>query len=343
MQRATIRDVAERAGVSIATVSLVLNNREARITPETRTRVLDAVKELDYRSNQLAVSMITKRSHILGLIIPDSSNMFFAELSRAITDESRKQGYAVIYGSSDNSAREDLAYLRMFADHQVDGIIMSRSAPTGDGDKDATLRYIRRLQLPFIMVDRIVEGSECQSVVLNHQRGGYLATSHLLSQGHRRIGCFTGPSDLTSSNLRLEGYREAIKEAGIPFDSALVFRGDYQLGREEQALDRFLEQKVSAVFSFNDMMAVGLYREMAKRGLSVPGDLSIVGFDNIPFSDMVHPPLTTVRQPIEEMAGRVVENLLKVIDGKVDAHDHQAFVFEPKLIVRESTAHYSGK
>lgn len=343
MQRATIRDVAGRANVSIATVSLVLNNREARISPETRTRVMDAVKELDYRSNQLAVSMITKRSHILGLIIPDSSNMFFAELSRAITDEAREREYAVIYGSSDNSAREDLSYLRMFADHQVDGIIMSRSAPNGDVDKDATLRYLKRMQVPFILVDRVVEGSDCQSVVLNHRQGGYLATKHLLELGHRRIGCFTGPSDLDSSNLRLEGYQKALAEAEIVYDKNLIFQGDYQLGNEAQALTQFLEQQASAIFSFNDMMAVGLYREMAKRGLSVPEDISIVGFDDIPFSDMVHPPLTTVRQPVADMAGQVVENLLKVIDKKIDVHAHQAFVLEPKLIVRESTAQFSGK
>ena len=239
MYRVTIRDVAQRAGYSITTVSMVLNNKNVCIPPDTRQKVWAAVKELGYRPNQLAVSMVTKRSHVLGLIIPDNSNMFFAELSKAIERAARRVGYGLIYGNSSNDSKRDIQYIQMFADRQVDGIVFAKSASLAQEDDAKLLACMADCALPFVTVDRQIAGSDTCAVLLNHFKGGYLATRHLIGLGHTRIGAYTGPLDLLSSNERLAGYRSALEEAGIPYDEKLVFEGDYQYTGGVAALRHF--------------------------------------------------------------------------------------------------------
>lgn len=335
MRQITIKDVAERAGVSITTVSFVLNNSNPRISEKTREKVLQVVEELDYHSNKLAASMVTKRSNILGMVIPDTSNMFFTELARVITNEAQKNGYAVLYGGADNSMKRDMDFLRAFVDYRVDGIIMAHSASSNEGEENDMLKYLRKLNLPYIMVDRTMRDSTDEAVNMDHCYGGYLATRHLISMGHKRIGCLTGPSGIYTSMQRLDGYKRALEEAGIPYKEDLVFEGDFTMKHCKEAVDYLLRKQVSAVFAFNDMMALGLYKELAVRGLSVPGDLSIVGYDNILLSDMVNPPLTTISQPIDKIAGLVVRRISEMIEGKTA---EKTEVLIPELVVRESTA-----
>lgn len=339
MKQATIKDVARKAGVSITTVSFVLNNSNPRISAETRERVLQAVKELDYHSNKLAASMVTRKSNILGLVIPDTRNVFFTELARLVTEEARKSGYAVLYGGAENDASRDIDYIHMFVDHRVDGIIIARSAPSEQDKKEnEMLDYLKKLDIPFLLVDRMVEGSRCEAVIPDHRYGGYAATRHLISLGHTRIGCLTGPANLPTSMQRLQGYRDALEEAELPFYPELIFESNYTMEHGREALEYFRRQKASAIFCFNDMMALGLYRELPSYGMSVPEDISIVGYDNISFSDIVNPPLTTVSQPIAIMASLVVSRLVGLLEGngkEVDAHTEKLM---PELIVRKSTA-----
>lgn len=340
MGKTTIRDVARSAGYSTATVSLVLNDKPVSIPAATREKIWNAARELDYRPNQLAVSMVTKRTKVIGLIIPDNSNMFFADLSKAIEMAASRAGYSVIYGNSNNDPKQDLTYMQMFTDRQVDAIIFARSASLLYWDGEKGLRFIRESAIPFVTVDRRLPDSDTPAVLLNHFKGGYLATRHLLELGHTRIGCYTGPGELVSSTERLEGYRAALEEAGVDYREDLIFEGNYQLGLESKAFQHFLNQDVSAVFAFNDVMASGLYREARVAGLSIPEDLSIVGFDNIPFCDILQPPLTTVSQPIAEMGSCVVKVLLQLLehdsaDGSVQMR--KDYIFEPKLMVRGST------
>lgn len=340
MNRVTIRDVAQLAGYSITTVSMVLNNKDVCIPSNTQKKVWDAARELGYRPNKLAVSMVTKRSHVLGLIIPDNSNLFFAELSKAIECAARRAGYGLIYGNSSNDLKHDIQYIQMFADQQVDGIVFTKSTSLAREDDEKLLDCMADCALPFVMVDRQIPGSDTCAVLLNHFKGGYLATRHLISLGHTRIGAYTGPRDLQSSNERLMGYRSALEEAGIPYDENLVFEGNYQYTGGEAALRHFLNQGVSAVFCFNDLMAFGLYRELPAAGLRVPQDLSIVGFDNIFLNDIVQPALTTVEQPIAAMGQSAVNFLIRLIEGEDIPPYSRRDIFEPKLIVRSSTAEY---
>lgn len=343
MTRPTIRDVAQKAGYSIATVSLVLNNKKVSIPQSTREKVWNAAETLNYRPNQLAVGMITKKTKVLGLIIPDNSNMFFAELSKAVEVAARHAGYNLIYGNTNNNPKRDLAYMRMFSDRQVEGIIFAKSSSHAMEDDEKSFQFIKSSAIPFVTIDRQVPGSGVYSVDLNHFKGGYLATRHLLELGHRRIGCYTGSLDLTTSNERLEGYRAALAEAKLPFEEALVFEGNYQLGRESAALAHFLNKGVSAIFACNDLMAFGLYREARYNKLNIPGDISIVGFDNIPFSDMMQPGLTTISQPIQEMGECAVKTLIKVINEEEPLDAYKSRIFEPRLLVRESTRKYENR
>lgn len=281
--RATIRDVAKKAGYSISTVSLVLNNKNVSIPQSTRDKVLAAVKALDYRPNQLAVSMVTKKTNVIGLIIPDNSNMFFADLSKAIEVAAHKAGYNLIYGNSSNDSGHDIEYMRMFTDRQVDGIIFAKSASICAEDDIRAMQFIRESKIPFVSVDRELRGNNIRSVLLDNRRGGYLATRHLLELGHRKIGCVTGPLDLMSSHERLEGYRDALDEYGVPYKEELIAEGDFQMAGSEKPVLQLLRQNVTGIFSFNDMMAYSIYQVMARRSLRIPQDISLVGFDDFGF------------------------------------------------------------
>ncbi len=340
MKRVTIRDVAEKAGYSITTVSMVLNNKPVSIPEKTRIKVWKTAEELKYRPNQLAVSMITKHSHVIGLIIPDNSNAFFAELSKEVELAAQREGYGVIYGNSNNDSKRDICYIRMFADRQVDGIIFARSSSQTQEDELRLLRVVKELSLPLVMIDRQIDNSDACAVLLDHFKGGYLAAKHLIRLGHTRIGAYTGPRSLQSSNERLTGYRFALEESGLPYDRSLVFEGNYTASGGEEALRYFLNQRASAVFCFNDLMALGLYREIAIAGLSVPDDISIIGFDNSFLSEIIHPALTTVEQPIAQMGRRAVSFLLRQIEGREIPPEQRRDIFEPKLVIRESVEEY---
>lgn len=340
--RATIKDVAQKSGYSIATVSLVMNNKNVSIPQETRDKIWKAADELDYRPNQLAVSMITKKTNVLGLIIPDNSNLFFADLSKAIEVAARRAGYNLIYGNSNNNSKRDIEYLKMFVDRRVDGIIYAKSTALNcENDRDC-IRFFQKTTTPIVAVDRVVEDGNVSSIVLDHFLGGYLAARHLLQSGHTRIGCYTGPHNLNSSQERLNGCKFAFSEFDVPFDDSLVYEGTYQIGNECSALAYFINKGATAIFAFNDIMAYGIYREARQANLSIPQDLSVIGFDDTFFSEIIQPSLTTVRQPVRQMGECVVETLLKLIQKGGDSKRHN-YMFKPELIIRDSVASPSGK
>ena len=335
MGRPTIKDVAKLASCSTAAVSLVMNNKDTSISQSTRTRILDAVNELGYRPNQLAVSMITGHSRVLGLIIPDNSNSFFSGLSKAIELAANQVGYALIYGNTNNNPQNDISYLKMFTDRQTDGIIFTKAASQFTKESKECVNFIQKSSIPLVAVDRAIPG--IHSILLDHFRGGYIATKHLISLGHTRIGCYTGPHNLVSSRERLKGYQYALESANIKFDENLVFEGNYEFGFEKEAFAYLQRQNVTAIFAFNDLMAIGMYREIYRNGLRIPEDISIVGFDDIPFCDLLSPPLTTVHQPVESIGQCSVKTLLDMIEGRESLHSEQQYKFEPVLAIRNST------
>lgn len=335
--RITIKDVANRAGVSTATVSLVLNNRPVAISQPTKDAVMAAAKELNYRPNQLAVSLVTKKSNVLGLIIPDNSNIYYAQLSKYIESAANAAGYSLIYGNTNDTGRLDLHYLKLFSDQCVDGIIYAQSAFASVQERQDCMDYIQNMRIPVVCVDRPISTLGIPSVVLDNVTGGYLATRHLLESGHRAIGCCLGPKELESTRQRLVGYCKALEEYGIPFEERLIYEGNYSMQSGQDALPYLLGQNITGIFAFNDMMAFGIYKALHNYALSAPKDISIVGFDDIFFAEIVQPPLTTIAQPVPEMASAVVDKLLKMIHNPNDPTDAEPQKFVPILKVRGST------
>lgn len=336
--RTTIKDIANYTGFSVTTISLVLNNKAKKIPVKTRERIMDAARELNYHPNQLAVGLVKKRTETVGLILSDVSNVFFANLAKGVEDECRRKGWNLILCNTNDKHERDLSYIQVLADKGVDGILFCMSQDSDRRGARESIQMMKRLRLPFVMIDRFLAEAECCSVIVDHRQGGYLAARHLLELGHRRIGCVAGPFGLEDSAERLQGYQRALEEFGVPFREELIYEGWYGRKSGMEAVEPLLEQNVSAIFAFNDMAAYGAYSELRRRGLRVPEDISLVGYDDIFFSELLDVPLTTVRQPIYDMGQEAVKQLVEEVESKTASH--KCITFQPELVRRDSTTQY---
>jgi LacI family transcriptional regulator len=327
----TIREVAETAGVSYATVSHVINNTRL-VSPETRERVLAAMDALHYRPNALARSLRQGKTNTIGLVLPDSANPFFAEISRSIEDEAFKKGYSVFLCNTELDTQRELFYVDVLGKKQVDGIIFVAA-----GDQTDSLDLLLRRKMPVVMIDRNVPNVEVDAVLTDNQLGGLLATRHLLELGHKRIACIAGPSSITPSAERIIGYRRALEEAGLSYDENLVLPGDYhaQSGMEITHSILKMSPRPTAIFALNDLMAIGALRAASEASYSVPGDLAVVGYDDLEIARFTNPPLTTIAQPKKETAAQAINLLVDRISRKTGPNIR--LVLTPELIVRRST------
>lgn len=337
----TIKDIAAKTNLSTSTVSIVLNNRASRIPKDTRDMVIKAAKELNYRPNQLAVGLVTKRTKTLGLIVPDIRNTFFSNLAKGIEDEARKKGWTVLLCNSNDSHKRDLEYIKMLAGKGVDGILYSMSADSSLENFKEKFSLIQKLGINFLMIDRYLDFPptfpKIDIVSLDHFKGGYLATKHLIDLEHEKIACVTGPQHLSESNDRLKGYRQALYENNIDYDDELIIEGDYHIESGRKAIDKLIEKDFTAVFAFNDMMAFGVLKGLRAYKLSIPGDISVIGYDNIYLSEILDVALTTIHQPIEVMGKGATEYFIDIIDGKKKPLESIPR-YSPELIIRESAS-----
>lgn len=327
----TIREVAESAGVSYATVSHVINNTRL-VSPETRERVLEAMVKLNYHPNALARSLRQGKTNTIGLVLPDSANPFFAEISRSIEDEAFKKGYSVILCNTESDTKRELFYVDLLSKKQVDGIVFVAA-----GEQADSLDFLLGRNLPVVMIDRNIPNVEVDAVLTDHQLGGWLATHHLIELGHKRIACIAGPSSITPGAERLIGYRKALEEAGIPFDESLIIRGDYhaQSGMDITQSILQMNPRPTAIFALNDLMALGALRAAAEAGYVIPRDLAVVGYDDLEISRFTNPPLTTIAQPKKEIGVQAVHLLVDRMTRKSNTPNR--LVLEPELIIRRST------
>jgi LacI family transcriptional regulator len=330
---ATIRDVAENAGVPYATVSHVINNTRF-VTPETRERVLAAMAKLRYRPNALARSLRPGKTNTIGLVLPDSASPFFAEISRSIEDEAFKRGYSVFLCNTETDTERELFYVDVLSKKQVDGIIFIAA-----GDQSDSLDFLLRENMPVVMIDREVPHVEVDAVLTDNQLGGYLATRHLVELGHTRIACIAGPSSITRSAERIIGYQKALAEVALPFDEHLVLRGDYHAmsGMEVTRALLTMSPRPTAILALNDLMALGALRAAAEAHDSVPRDLAIVGCDDLELARFITPPLTTIAQPKKEIGVQAVNLLVGRMAQK--SRLPSRLVLPPELIIRRSTQH----
>jgi LacI family transcriptional regulator len=334
---ATIREVAESAGVSYATVSHVINNTRL-VSPETRERVLAAMDALNYRPNALARSLRQGKTNTLGLVLPDSANPFFAEISRSIEDEAFKRGYSVFLCNTERDTQRELFYVDVLSNRQVDGIIFVAA-----GDQADSLDFLLHRNMPVVMIDRNLSNVEVDAVLTDNQLGGYLATRHLLELGHTQIACIAGPSSITPSAERIIGYRRALEEAGISYDETLVLRGDYhaQSGMDITNSILSMHPRPTAIFALNDLMALGALRAAAEAGCSVPEDLAVVGYDDLEIAHFTNPPLTTIAQPKKAIGVQAINLLVGRMSQK--NRPPSRVILPPELIVRRSTQPHASE
>ena len=313
-KKVTIRDVARRAGVSPTSVSLVLSGKAASLPEATRERVRRAAQELDYRADLLARSLVTRRTNIIGIVVPDLTNPFFAEAVRHIQPALAERGYDVILCNSEERAENDLRYIRLLAGRSVDGLLLAPSAEAFTELYSRTLRkLLGELGIPYLFFDRYFEDEP--RVAVDNEGSSLLAARYLMEQGHEKIGVITGPLSLNSSRNRLAGVRRAYAERGLCLRSEWVYEGKYDIATGSAGCAELLGRGVSAVFAFSDMQAYGVYAGARRAGRRIPDDLSVMGFDDSVFSSVLEVPLTTMRQPVRQIAEEACRVLLARVES----------------------------
>lgn len=329
---ATMKQVAEKAGVSTSTVSHVINNTRA-VSEDVRKRVLAVIQETRYVPSAVARSLKNDKTNSIGMMIPNNSNPYFAELIQGIEDASFKLGYNIILCNAYDDAKKQAAYLRVLMEKRIDGLILVDS---GGGDDLAEI--LCAMPMPKVIVDREVSGVDGDFIEADHERGGYLATRYLIELGHKQIACVTGPMHLVPSRDRVAGYRRALQEAALAFRSEFLIHSDFTSEGGFNAFQHLLQlpQRPSAIFAGNDLMAFGGMCAANEAGVRVPEDLSVIGYDDIALASYSTPRLTTMAQPKYEMGETIARVLVERIRG-----GHQPFrreMFTPVLVERQSTA-----
>lgn len=327
----TIKDVARDARVSIGTASQALRDSPT-VREATRRRVLAVAKRLRYQPSALARGLVTRRTHTVGLLISDIANPFFIRAVRAVEDVAQENGYNVILCNTDEDPAKETQYLRVLMEKRVDGIILATTA----GSLPA-VRDVRWRRVPLVLFDRELPGVATDTVKVDSVLGGRLATAHLIGLGHRRIAIIHGPLLRSTGAERLQGYLLALRAAGVRPDPALIREGNFKQdsGRElaRELLD--LSPPPTALFCTNNLMTVGALQAVGERGVRIPVDLSLIGYDDMEWWTLTHPPLTTVGQPVYDL-GREAMRLLLAQIGRDQARRPQRVVLKPELILRQS-------
>jgi LacI family transcriptional regulator len=335
--RTTIKDISLATGFSVTTISLVLNGKGHKISEETKNRILEAAREMNYRPNQLAVSLVKKRSKTIGLIIPDIGNAYFANMARAIDEGCQDGGWSVILCNTGDRHYRDMEYIKLLADKGADGIIFIMAQDTTRQMALEALELLEEVRIPYTVLDRIPEDALCPGVGTDHEQGGYLATRHLIELGHERIACVVGlPASQMDSESRFQGYCRALREAHLPIYRELICIGEYTKEGGEAAVDQLIQQDFTAIFACNDASAYGVCKRLREYGRCVPDEISVVGYDDVFYASMLGVPLTTVRQQIHAMGLEAARQILRQIRG--EGGEKTRAIFKPELVVRDSTA-----
>ena len=310
----------------------MVNNSRA-VSEASRSRVLQAMKLLDYKPNALAQNLRRQQTFSIGMIVPDSANPFFAEVARGIEDTSFEQNHSIILCNTDGDINKQAAHTDLLIKNQVAGILFVAAGISTELIEDLQARRV-----PLVVVDREVPDVRVDTVLTNHLQGGRLATQHLLDLGHRLIACISGGSDLSPSAERLTGYQQILQENDILVDQSLVVKGDFQYESGYQAARQLLAlaESPTAVFACNDLMAVGVISAATELGLRVPQQLSVVGFDDVRLASFTNPPLTTIAQPKYEI-GVIATQMLLARAQNLDAPTRLQRL-NTALVVRQSTA-----
>lgn len=305
----TIKEIAEMANVSTATVSKVLNGKDKYISEKTRRRILEIVEREGYIPNGIAKSLKIKKTKTIGLIMPDVMNPFFAELARGAEDAAEERGYIVIICNSDNRISKEEKYLHILQEKMVDGIIMTAS-------ESLTSQTIEKCNIPIVLVDRDIEVDKpLGHITVNNEEGTFMATSHLIKKGCKNIGFISSQIVNKLSKERLEGYKRALKEHGFPVDEDRIYLEKFNVESGYRGVRHLLDKgQIDGICCGNDLIAIGAIRALKEQGIKIPDEVKVIGFDNISISKYIDPPLTTIAQPIYKIGQEAVKMLLSIIN-----------------------------
>jgi LacI family transcriptional regulator len=329
----TIKEVAKEANVSISTVSRVLN-KSGYTSEKTKEKVLNAVKKLNYQGSLVAAAMKKKQTLTLGLIIPDIKNIFYSDLTRTIEDRANRHGFNIFLCNTDNNLQKEAEYIHLLIAKGVDGIIFS-SPEVDDGNIEELKENYP--ELPVVILGGKFPNLILNEVVVDNVDGAYKAMGHLLDLGHKDIAFIGGDPETYASVERHKGYKMALNERGIPVKEEYVIFDTFYIQSGYENAKRLLQKndRPTAIFAVSDSIAVGIYKAARELNIRIPEQLSVVGFDDSQYAEILYPMLTTIRTPIKEMGQRAIEIMVKAIKEKQIIKE--TVLFYPNLIEREST------
>jgi LacI family transcriptional regulator len=326
--RLTIKDIAQIAGVSNATVSRVINNRDVGVGEDTRERIKQIIREQGYRTNVIAKSMITRRTNSIGLILPDVSNPFFYDIAKSVEATAEASGYTVFLCNSDDTLERERRYINALGDRGVDGIVLVPASIGKRGPED--LSFI----VPVVLMDRPLSGKNV-GVYIDNAQGEYMATEILIKEGHRKLAFVGGLRSDHNVASRFKGFRKACADYGIEVDEDRCLFGEFTVQAGIAYSERIACMEVSACVCANDLIALGLIAGLKKSGTQVPDDISVIGFDDILLSEISSPSITTVKQPTIEMGAMATTMLLELIEAPELRRRSRVLLTE--LVIRDST------
>jgi len=330
MKYITLKMVAERAGVSVNTASRAINNRP-EINLETKKRVLQIAKELGYIRNAAAVALRTKKTGTIGVVIADNRNPFYAEVLNGMEEAARGKNYHIILANTQRDYKKEEEAINLLLAKRVDGLLIT---PVQDRDDD--IKNLIDANIPFVIVGRDFENIEVEAVYNDEVKGGFLATEYLIKKRHKRIALVDGFLYKSPARGRLEGYKKALKKYGIPLDDDLLSVGDIDVKDGYERTKQLFEKELdfTAIFAYNDMMAFGAMQAIKEKGLRIPEDIGLVGYDDIPFSSLISPALSTIRLKKQELGAESVKLLLSRING--NRKKAKKIMLDVELITRET-------
>lgn len=336
MAKVTLRDIARETGLSVTSVSLVLNDRPCQLTDDSKRRIREAARRLGYVPNEVARSLVMQRSHTLGLVIPNIRSRFFSALAHDLEVTCRSRGYLLLITNSDEVPENDAVLGRLLVNRGVDGLFLIVADELHPSHELEAL--VGTLPVPVVLVDRAVERLDADVVRFDNHAGGRMATECLLEQGHRRVAILVNGASRTGAE-RLDGYCQALEARGVPFDPSLVFDASYHISSAYEAAEGVVASGATACICTSDEMSLGLLRRLHEQGVEVPCALSVVGYDNSDAEALFEPALTAIEQDTALLAEEAVRVMLQRVEGGEEQRGPaQSLSLAPRLVVKDSVA-----
>lgn len=328
----TIKDVARLAGVSITTVSQILNKKGDRFSPKTRQKVLAVVKELDYKADYFAQNMVSKQTKTIGMVVPDITDLFFSKVIEGVEKHLNELGFMIILCNSNHSSEKENLYIEELLHRSVEGIILASPNPihlpklkNEDGSN----------KIPHILIDRGINKRDEGQLITNEFQGAYEAVEHLVNLGHREIGMLSNETSFYEITDRFYGYKKCLADYQIPFQEEWIVSKNLTIKGGYEGAQQLLQQNITALFCGNDQMAIGAYRAINEAGKQIPKDISVIGYDGLEITDYLVPSLTTVAQPIFEIGYFAAKFLIDHINNPKEKVPNK--YFDTQLVLKNST------